>query len=108
MSEARHPAPYGLDETLFVTFYHRPNGRSSNHAITNVDPEEVKYFNDNRINVSMEDCGAFLAIYACREGFEYDITQICSVNADCVTELKVLRRLCEEHIANEGWTDTDD
>lgn len=108
MSEYRHPAPYGLDVTLFVTFYRRPDGRQTTSAITKVDPEEIKFFNENQILVGMEDCGSFYAMYGMKEGFEYDVTHICKVDADCAAELKKLRRNCEEHIANGGWVDESD
>jgi hypothetical protein len=49
---------------MTVTIYARPNGRASEHFITNVDREDADWFRSNNVAVSLEDCGQFFAAYA--------------------------------------------
>ena len=96
-------SPFDLDNTLFVTIWRRPHGNKETTAISKVLPEDVVYFNENKINVGMEDCGAFFALYASKDGFEEEVTELVKPDSECVVGLTALRKLCEKMFELGEW-----
>ena len=50
-------------ETIQGTIYHRPNGRKELFTISDIDPEDAKWINENKIEVGVEDIGFDFAMY---------------------------------------------
>lgn len=90
-----------------VTLYKKPNGNTQIINITKISDVSAKWFEDNNIPVSMEDCGAFFAVYAdC--GFRVDddedecpdeITCITS-NGSCEDLMTELKETCQSQISS--------
>lgn len=81
-----------------VKFYLRPDGRAVYREITEVDDIDAEFFEEHEIEVSMEDCGIFYAIYAQVGPEEEDeVVYTVSLNEDesCRKAMKTLRGLCE-------------
>ena len=87
-----------------VIFFTRPNGNQIQGTIEHVKGEDAKWFKENNVKVSMEDCGIFLTIYAdCGLFINNDPTEdpdeiIVITNADekCEDALTRLRIECEQ------------
>lgn len=90
---------------MYVTIYKRPHGRTEDVKISNVRPEDAKWFEVNNIGISMENLEMDIAVYAdC--GFRVDdspgeevdeLIEIAS-GRTCEDTLSALRAKCEEAI----------
>lgn len=79
--------------TLTVKFYNPPIGRVSRHEITEVYPEDEKYFKENDIVISMEplSTGEYV-IYGCYASDKSEESELMVVgrNRSCKDMLKEL------------------
>lgn len=94
---------------LIVTIFSPPNGKSVEHEIRNVTPDDARWFNDNNIKVSMEELmtGEFV-IYGCKVGTpeENECIYIVPKNQTCIEAMGKLRKLCEfAYNENSEWTE---
>lgn len=50
--------------SIAVTLYKRPNGASETITVANIRDEDAEWFKANNANLSMEDIGGQMAVYA--------------------------------------------
>jgi hypothetical protein len=88
---------FGTAPFLSVKFYKKPYGDTRQVEMANIEPEDIKFFQDNCILVSMEEVGNDFAVYACPASDEDEKTEILvlAMNRSCQETMKDLRKLCE-------------
>ena len=100
---------------MIATFFLPPNGRQEVHEITEVEPQDASFFEQNRIKVSMEQLmtGDY-TLYADTGKLAFgepDELIVISRGRSCRECLTELRKLCEKRFADEQhdlYTDTDE
>jgi hypothetical protein len=87
-----------MKPVLDVTYYQRPYGTKIQIMMSNVDEEEIIFFENNNINVSMEDIGNDFAVYACLASDLSEESEILvfANGRSCEETMKDLRVKCEK------------
>lgn len=88
-----------FEDTLTVRYYARPNGRMSELDMTNIYPEDVRFFVEMDIQVSIEELstGQFV-VYACPRSdlSEESEVMVFAGKRNCQETMKALREECEK------------
>ena len=88
-----------FEDTLTVRYYARPNGRMSELDMTNIYPEDVRFFVENTFQVSIEELstGQFV-VYACPRDDESEESEVMVFDngRSCQETMKALREVCEK------------
>lgn len=85
-------APKVFYATLFVP----PNGQQEKRAVLNIAEEDAKWFTDNNVEVSMEEIGGMVAVYATPPGKNGDDQiMVLSNGRECMETMADLRKQCE-------------
>jgi hypothetical protein len=88
-----------MSEFLSVTLYERPDGRSRQVEMRNIEPEDIHFFESNRLKVSIEELTTGeLVVYACpyNDYSEESEVMVLSGSRSCKETMKDLRTYCEE------------
>ena len=88
-----------FEDTLTVRYYARPNGRMREIEMSNIDKEEVYFFNKYDIMVSMEELTTGdIVVYGCpRDDLsEESEVMVFAGKRDCRETMKALREECEK------------
>lgn len=84
------------------TIYKKPNGNTEVIDMRNIKDEDAKYFEENDIDVSMEEIGNGFAVYAdigvTDEDGEPDEILVLSNGKTCEETMSKLRQECEAAI----------
>lgn len=90
---------FEFENTLTVRYYARPNGRMSELDMTNIYPEDVRFFVEMDIQVSIEELptGQFI-VYACPRDDESEESEVMVFDngRSCQETMKALREECEK------------
>ena len=88
-----------FEDTLTVRYYARPNGSMSELDMTNIYPEDVRFFVEMDIQVSIEELstGQFV-VYACPRNDESEESEVMVFDngRSCQETMKALREVCEK------------
>lgn len=88
-----------MEDTLAVRYYTRPNGHMRMIEMSNIYQEEIDFFTDNDIMVSLEELttGAIVA-YACPRDDESEESEVMVFDngRSCQETMKALREECEK------------
>ena len=94
--------------SIKATVFTRPHGHTIEINITNINPEDAQWLNDNNVKVSLEGAPPMLFIYAdygktTLDGEPDEHLRVVPADSDCVaamarlvTELKALKKGPEE------------
>lgn len=91
--------PIPPEGSLPVTLFTLPAGDKVVKHITNVSPEDAKWFIEHKVQLSMEEVSGMIAVYAdiglTDEDGESDEIMTLSAGRSCEVTLSELRKLCE-------------
>ena len=82
-----------------ITLYHRPDGRTTEHEMVNISPEDEAWYRGNNIIVGMEEIApevvTIYAQYGETEGEPDEITYIVPAGERCVLSMAKIRARIE-------------
>ena len=88
-----------MEDTLTVRYYARPNGRMREIEMSNIYQEDIDFFTENDIMVSLEELttGDIVA-YACPRSdvSEESEVMVFAGKRNCQETMKALREECEK------------
>jgi len=88
-----------MEDTLTVRYYARPNGRMREIEMSNIYQEDIDFFTENDIMVSLEELttGDVVA-YACPRSdlSEESEVMVFAGKRNCQDTMKALRKECEK------------
>ena len=88
-----------MENTLTVCYYARPNGRMREIEMSNIYQEEINFFTENDIVVSLEELTTGdVVVYACPRSdlSEESEVMVFAGKRNCQDTMKALREECEK------------
>lgn len=88
-----------FEDTLAVRYYARPNGQMRVIEMSNIYQEEIDFFTDNDIQVSIEELATDdIVVYGCPRSDESEESEVIifAGKRNCQETMKALREACEK------------
>jgi hypothetical protein len=87
-----------MSKTLTARMYKSPAGRMREIQMSNIYQEEIDFFVDNDIMVSIEETALGIVLYACPKSDDSEESEVIvfAGKKSCQESMQELRQLCED------------